>query len=996
MTPFLQSVASDLYTKTGGRFDNLTIIFPNKRASLFFNQYLSQLSGGRPMWLPRYVTIAELFASLSPLTLCDPITAVCRLYRAYRSVTHTAETLDRFYSWGEVLLSDFDDIDNNMINPRSLFANAADLSDMTDFSFLSEAQREAISTYFDKFNADNHTLLKQKFTSLWSVLLPVYETFRADLLSAGLAYEGMLKRSVAEQLLTLHSSLLTPHSSPTYAIVGLNVLNSTEKALFKHLKQHHTTHFYWDYDNTTPSADNFEAYRFIKDNIIAFGNAYMPHPDGNNSSLPTPHSLLTQVRIISTTTEDSQARHVSQWLTDTLRSNPDLPLNRTAVVLCNESILQSVVHSIPSVSNNSSLLTPHSSLSCNITMGLPLTETAASSFLHAALRLQIHGRAHGAATWHHDAAVRLLRHPFVTDITGGESATIITRLKQQGIVYPRTDQLTDQHPFLVHLFSQPSDNAELLRYLATAYETIGKSFAPAAETDFLSQMHIESVFNIYTIINRLTAIYQSGILDVNPSTLSRLLLQAVATKSVPFHGEPATGIQIMGMLETRNLDFDHLVILSANEGNLPKSEHITSLIPYTLREAHGMTTMEARTSLYAYYFHRLLRRARTVDILYNTACDKTSRGEMSRFLLQLILEPNPAYSITLHTLIAPSAPMQPLTLHATKTADTLRRINDKFNATDSHTKAKSISPTALNTYIDCPLKFYLARLSPIALAPLDEVDEDIDNALFGNIVHHVLEAIYTPYLHRTVTADILERTLKDKTLLRRLVDKELAEAFFPGSTTAHRLTGQQLLNRHVILTYLERQLRSDINACPIRIEGIEDDTHRLLFKIDQQTAIILSGTIDRLDTATIDGEPRLRVIDYKTSSKAHETKTIDQLFDPAQSHRPYHILQALLYSLILAEEGKSRIAPSLFYLKKGIQTAPLDSVISIGKDKITDFTSHTEPDGTLIADTLADSLRSALTPLFAPDAHFSATTNTDLCQYCDFKELCTTFNSITN
>ncbi len=973
MTPFLQSVASDLYAKTSGRFDNVTIIFPNKRASLFFNQYLSRLSGGRPMWLPRYVTIAEIFSSLSPLTLCDPITAVCRLYQAYRSVTHTSETLDRFYSWGEVLLSDFDDIDNNMINPRSLFANAADLSDMTDFSFLSPAQREAISAYFDKFDADSHTALKQKFTSLWSVLLPIYETFRADLLSAGVAYEGMLKRSVAEELVRRKREANEEsgvRSEETYAVVGFNVLNKTEKTLFKHLKQHHTTHFYWDYDNTatTPSADNFEAYRFIKENILAFGNAYTP--DLVRSE--------TQVRIISTTTEDSQARHVSQWLTDTLRSNPDLPLNRTAVVLCNESILQSVVHSIPS-------------LSCNITMGLPLTETAASSFLHAALRMQIHGRAHSAATWHHDAAVRLLRHPFVTHLTNGESAKIITRLKQQGIVYPRTDQLTAEHPFLIHLFSQPSDNDALLRYLATAYETIGKSFAPAADTDFLSQMHIESVFNIYTIINRLTAIYQSGILDVTPSTLSRLLIQAVATKSVPFHGEPATGIQIMGMLETRNLDFDHLVILSANEGNLPKSEHITSLIPYTLREAHGMTTMEARTSLYAYYFHRLLRRARTVDILYNTACDKTSRGEMSRFLLQLILEPSPAFSITLHTLVAPSTPMQPLTLHATKTADTLRRINDKFNAHTADSKAKSISPTALNTYIDCPLKFYLARLSPIALAPLDEVDEDIDNALFGNIVHHVLEAIYTPYIRRTVTADILERTLRDKTLLRRLVDKELAAAFFPGATAMPRLTGQQLLNRHVILTYIERQLRSDINSCPIRIEGIEDDTHRLLFKIDRQTAILLSGTIDRLDTATIDGEPHLRVIDYKTSSSAHTAKTVDQLFDSSLAHRPYHILQALLYSLILAEEGKSHIAPSLFYLKQGIQPDPLHSVISIDKDKITDFATHTSPDGTLIADSLADSLRHTLTSLFAPDSHFTATPNTDLCQYCDFKELCTTF-----
>ncbi len=1013
MTPFLQTVAQDLYAKTNGRFDNVTIIFPNKRAGIFFNQYLHQLSGGQPMWLPRYATITDIFSSLSRLTLLDPITLVCRLHQSYAKVNPNADTLDRFYSWGEVMLQDFDDIDNNMICARNLFTNVSDLSSLTDFSFMSEAQIEAIRTYFDNFNPQHHTKLKDKFLSLWDILLSVYEQFRTDLESTGDAYEGMLKRTVAETLQSA-TTALPQLDSQLYAVVGFNVLNKTEQTLFRYLKKHHTTQFYWDYDPSFLTDDNFEAGRFIKQNLLLFGDALENSNGLSGSSLSTEHSPLntpnsslitpnSSLHLLSASTENAQARYVAQWLQQTVNSST--PLNRTAVVLCNESLLQSVVHSIPAT------ITPHGSeeeikIETNITMGFPLMETSAASFLQTLLTLQLSGQFHARNTWHHDKAVSLLRHPFVAHITDGLSTRIIAQLKKNNIVYPSTQQLTSDHPFLISLFTPQTTNEGLLNYLATTFETIGKSLKTLSETDkqhrFLNQLHMESVFNMYTIINRLSSIYHSGILQVTPYTLSRLILQSVTSKSVPFHGEPATGIQLMGMLETRNLDFDNIILLSANEGNLPKSDHITSLIPYTLREAYGMTTIEARTSLYAYYFYRLLQRASNVHILYNTSSDTLGRGEMSRFLLQLTLEnqrmTGGRRTIHHHQLIASSTPMGGDELRATKSDEMMQRLQDKYTT-------RPLTPSAINTYIDCPLKFYLSRLSPLSLAPLSDIDEDIDNAQFGDIVHHVMEAIYKPYVGRTLTSDIIETIRKDHTAIGRLVDEELYNILHP---TAHSLrtssatspipnslphfTGQQLLNRHVIISYIIRQLEADTKACPLRIVSLEDDSHSLILKLDKSISVTLSGIIDRLDTTTIDGTPHLRVVDYKTSSTPHKATDLDSLFDDTRDHRPYHILQALVYSLILSEEGgklnANPIAPSLFYLKQTAPQSTLDPVVSIGKEKVTDFANHTLDNGESLKESLTQSLRTKLSILFSKTADFPQASNQHICEYCDFKELC--------
>ena len=998
-TPFLKSVAEDLYQHLNGKFDKVTIIFPNKRANLFFNQYLAELNGNRPMWLPEYATINDIFSSLSKNTVADPILLVCMLYQVYKNISQSDESLDKFYSWGEIMLSDFEDIDNNMIPADKLFGNIEELNEMTDLSFLSEEQIKAIRDYFSTFTPQKTTQLKEKFLSIWNILYPIYTEFRSSLAESHYAYEGMMKREVAEQLIALNA----PHpslKSELYAVVGFNVLSKSEKALFKHLKNNHNTFFYWDFDNayidTLPYTHTFEAGQFISENILAFGNRF-EKDSPIYSALHAPKSI----NIISTSTENAQARYTSSWLKENIRRKEE-PLNHTAIVLCNESLLQPVVHSIPSSLTCDNGEELH--MRTNVTMGHPLNQTPAAYYLDLLVDLQTKGLNNNAKSWRHETIIPLLRHPFSVRITEGESAKIANKLQKESIIYPTTEDLiyttnSCVAPYLEHLFQLKRSTGETLGYLSQTFSIIGKSLntsADSQDSDILAQLHTESVFQIYTLISRLTTIFESGLLIVTPQTLGRLIRQIVNGKSIPFHGDPASGIQVMGMLETRNLDFDNVLIMSANEGNLPPATSISSFIPYSLRHAFSLTTIEKRTSLFAYYLYHLMQRASNITLLYSTSTDTMGHsGEMSRFLMQTLVEKkrlfHPDTNIELLTLISENNPITPRNLIATKNDALLDKINKAYNAKgeDDVNKAKSLTPSAINSYLACPLQFYLARLSPVAIKPLNEVDEDIDNAQFGTIVHGVMEEIYKPFINRTVTSDVLKNIAERKDDIARLVDKELDKILNPSPHTKRRkltLTGQQLLNKQVIISYIQHQLQNDALACPLRIIGLEDESHTYVLPLNDKVAIRLGGIIDRIDNANIEGHNRLRIVDYKTSAKRQAAKSVEELFDTQKN--AYHIRQALIYSLILSyEKGEHElIAPTLNYLKLTTETSPMQSVVSLDKEILLDFTHNHHA-----AKELETELTCSFTPLFDKDIPFAQASSKSACQYCDFKDLCFTF-----
>lgn len=611
MQSFLQLVAHDLYAKIGNDLSRTVLIFPNKRANLFFNEYLAGESD-QPIWSPAAMSISDLFQKLSVQKTGDPIRLVCELYKVFKEETESQETLDDFYFWGELLISDFDDVDKNLVDADKLFSNLQDLKSlMDDYEFLDKEQEEAIQQFFRNFSIERRTELKEKFISLWDKLGTIYHHYRKNLTELGIAYEGMLYRNVIEQLDTDQLKY------DKYIFVGFNVLNKVEKEFFRKLQKADKAIFYWDYDIFyTQQIKKHEAGEFINRNLKDFPNEL---PASYFDSLKKPK----KIRYISASTENAQARFLPEWIRTTFSSDNE---KENAVVLCNETLLLPVLHSIPEEVKN-----------VNITMGFPLAQTPVYSFINAAMELQTNGYRFDTGRFTYETVSAILKHPYTRQLS--TKADIIEReLTKTNRFYPLPSELK-QDEFLANLFTPRNGIKELCDYLIGLIKDISTLYRKEGEyNDIFNQLYRESLFQSFLKINRLYSLIESGELNIQTHTLKRLISKVLTSSNIPFHGEPAIGMQVMGVLETRNLDFRNLVMLSLNEGQLPKTGGESSFIPYNLRKAFGMTTIEHKNAVYAYYFYRLIQRAENITLLYNTSSDGLNRGEESRFMLQLLVE----------------------------------------------------------------------------------------------------------------------------------------------------------------------------------------------------------------------------------------------------------------------------------------------------------------------------------------------------------------------
>ncbi len=955
METFLKQVAHDLYNKTEGNFTKVAIVFPNKRASLFFNEYLAQESD-RPIWSPTYVSISELFRQSSDLSIADPIKLVCDLYKVFQKATGSKETLDDFYFWGEMLIADFDDADKNMADTHALFSNLKDLNELMDnYDFLEEGQKEALSQFFHNFSINQVTELKQRFISMWNVLGDIYTEYKALLESQSIAYEGMLYRQVIEQL----DVEALPYNK--YIFVGFNVLNKVEHTLFKKLNEAGKAMFYWDYDTFYLNKTPHEAGEFIRRNLRDFPSE-LPTSFFDNLNQPK------EVTFIESPTENGQVRYLPQWIRENLTSQE----KETAVVLCNEALLQPVLHALPDNVKH-----------INITMGFPLSQTPAYSFVNALMELHTSGYNPNNGRYLFAEVISVLKHPYTRQLSP-EAEKLEQTLTRDNRFYPLPSELK-QDNVLELLFTPRRNNLDLCSMLSEALKEVAVIYQQqaASHSDAFDQLYRESLFKTYTLVNRFHTLIESKELNVQAGTFQRLLTRVMSSSSIPFHGEPAIGMQVMGVLETRNLDFRHLIMLSVNEGQLPKAGGDSSFIPYNLRKAFGMTTIDHKIAVYAYYFYRLMQRAEKVTLVYNTATDGINRGELSRFMLQFLIEWG--YPVLRKQLEAAQSPQDSTPIIIEKTPDVMERMKSVFDFR-SNPKAL-ISPSALNCYLDCPLKFYYKYVALLS-AP-DEVTADIDSAKFGSIFHYAAEHIYKDLTAhgKLISKENLETLLKDEVRLQTYVDNGFKELFFNlPQNEQPEYNGIQLINSAVIVKYIQQLLRNDLRYAPFTFVGSEQ---RIFENIEIYTPTgdiqsRIGGIIDRIDSK---GES-LRIVDYKTGGDADTPANVQSLFIPDKKRSNY-VFQTFLYASIvckkLREKNDSRlVAPALLYIHRAA-SENYSPVIQMGeprkpKEPVDNFAQY-EGD-------FRENLKTLLEDIFNPDISFTQTEIEDKCAYCDFRALC--------
>lgn len=955
METFLKQVAHDLYNKTEGNFTKVAIVFPNKRASLFFNEYLAQESDC-PIWSPTYVSISELFRQSSDLSIADPIKLVCDLYKVFQKATGSKETLDDFYFWGEMLIADFDDADKNMADTHALFSNLKDLNELMDnYDFLEEGQKEALSQFFHNFSINQETELKQRFISMWNVLGDIYTEYKALLESQSIAYEGMLYRQVIEQL----DVEALPYNK--YIFVGFNVLNKVEHTLFKKLNEAGKAMFYWDYDTFYLNKTPHEAGEFIRRNLRDFPSE-LPASFFDNLNQPK------EVTFIESPTENGQVRYLPQWIRENLTSQE----KETAVVLCNEALLQPVLHALPDNVKH-----------INITMGFPLSQTPAYSFVNALMELHTSGYNPNNGRYLFAEVISVLKHPYTRQLSP-EAEKLEQNLTRDNRFYPLPSEVK-QDNVLELLFTPRRNNLDLCSMLSEALKEVAVIYQQqaASHSDAFDQLYRESLFKTYTLVNRFHTLIESKELNVQAGTFQRLLTRVMSSSSIPFHGEPAIGMQVMGVLETRNLDFRHLIMLSVNEGQLPKAGGDSSFIPYNLRKAFGMTTIDHKIAVYAYYFYRLMQRAEKVTLVYNTATDGINRGELSRFMLQFLIEWG--YPVLRKQLEAAQSPQDSTPIIIEKTPDVMERMKSVF---DIRNNPKAlISPSALNCYLDCPLKFYYKYVALLS-AP-DEVTADIDSAKFGSIFHYAAEHIYKDLTAhgKLISKENLETLLKDEVRLQTYVDNGFKELFFNlPQNEQPEYNGIQLINSAVIVKYIQQLLRNDLRYAPFTFVGSEQ---RIFENIEIYTPTgdiqsRIGGIIDRIDSK---GES-LRIVDYKTGGDADTPANVQSLFIPDKKRSNY-VFQTFLYASIvckkLREKNDSRlVAPALLYIHRAA-SENYSPVIQMGeprkpKEPVDNFAQY-EGD-------FRENLKTLLEDIFNPDISFTQTEIEDKCAYCDFKALC--------
>ena len=902
MKSFLTYVAEDIIQKYGTDLSRTAVVFPNKRASLFLNEHLARLTNGKPLWSPAYITISELFRQQSSLTVADPIKLVCDLHKSFCLHTGSDETLDKFYGWGQLLISDFDDIDKNMADAERVFANLRDIHELDDLSYLTDEQRQLLKHFFSHFTEEHETELKQRFLRLWSHFTDIYHDFNERLAQQGLAYEGALYRSVV----TNNQETITNNSYDRYLFVGFNLLQKVEQQLFSQLQKEGKARFYWDFDDYY--MQQHEAGRFIASYLSYFPNEL----DSQREDIYKNFQQPKDITYLAAPTEHIQARYVSKWLRDQQRYKDG---RRTAIVLCNEQLLPTVIHCLPDEVEK-----------VNITTGYPLSQTPVASFIQRYYDMVLGGNS--------TRLVRLFhRHPYARFVEDGQSLLTMLRAIAQG----GKEEITDP------LFQ-------------------------------------ESLFRAYTLVNRLNALVESGDLQVSDTTLQRLVNQLIQQTTIPFHGEPAEGLQVMGVLETRNLDFEHVLLLSCNEGNMPKGVNDSSFIPHSIRQAYELTTVENKVSIYAYYFHRLLQRAKDVTILWNNATEDGQRGEMSRFMLQLLVESR--QHITQHTLQSGKSIARYTPAPIEKTPHVLDLLNQQFIGPDA-----LLSPSAINKYMRCQLQFYYRYIAGIKEPDEPADEQELDNRIFGNIFHQAADTLYHQ-LPKHVTREALDQLLKSKIAIGKAVDDAFHEEL------PHALIGGlHLINREVIIRYLRQLIEIDKALAPFDILGLECDVYRELAVSDGQSAgslqLRLGGRIDRLDQMS-DG--RIRVVDYKTSSKKIKyLNSVEDIFDPAKIHdHSDYYLQTFTYADIVSRQQADilhlpsdvthhAVSPALLFIQHA-SAKDYDPTLCFGKVKILDIQEH--------SDRFCELLENKVNEIFMKNIPFTPTTDLKICQTCPYMQMC--------
>ncbi|WP_291786474.1 PD-(D/E)XK nuclease family protein [Cecembia sp.] len=950
MNSFLRNTAQDILKKHE-TLQDIVIVLPNRRAGLFFRQHLGSLIQ-TPIWMPEIKTIEDVFYQLAGQRPADNLSLIFELYQVYQNLNKEAESFDRFYFWGEMILKDFNDLDQFMADAGKLYHHLTEIKTLeSDLSFLSESQVAMIRQFWNSFERQDRKH-QEKFLKFWQILGPLYKQFQSALQVSGLAYSGMLYRKVASGLDTLTKP------EKMHVFVGFNAFTGTEELLIKHFITEYGADIYWDIDTYYLDDKIQEAGMFFREyqNDKIFGPTFpkvIPDQIASHQA---------KIQTYATPLKSNQANLVGAILESI---GPEENWEETVVILPDEQMLFPILHVLPS-----------SISKVNVTMGYPIRNAPVYAFLEAVLEMQRYLKIEeGKVLFYHKQVKNLLASSYLNGVNPEFAKEILKQIQEQNMLYVPMSQLQSGGELHALVFCKVK-SSQLFQFLTDLIKVL----AGRLEEEPLQRSYL---FQCYKQLNRIGEVLQGqDIQSLDLEFMIRLFRQIFREIKLPFEGEPLQGLQIMGVLESRNLDFKRVIVCNMNEESFPPSAGLNSMIPFNIRRAFGLPVQEQNDAIYAYTFYRLLHRAEEVHMIYITASDQGKAGEKSRYIQQMTVEMGIENEEQVVFVPIDLKGTGPISIH--KKRDVLFSL-ERYKVSNDGTSQTSFSPSAINVYIDCRLKFYLKYIA--GLNEKEEVKEEVDAAVFGNIAHYSMQYLYEGFIERKNRKTLNPEDFEDleKNWIYPAIEKGVRKFYNLGAEKDTRLNGQIAIVRDVLHGYIVRLLEIDQSASPFQILSMEKE-HQAIFGVEAPYGdfkVSLKGYIDRVDLQN----ESIRLIDYKSGADKKDFSKIDDLFEPAIKNRNKAAMQTLFYGLLYSSmhpENINPLKPALFnfkevfqddfnpYLQQGESRKPKVEVNDYNDYKV-DFESH---------------LSAKLVELFDPKIPFDQTDDLDKCKICPYIDIC--------
>lgn len=968
MATFIEEVASRLYDKYGDDVSSLTVVLPSKRARLFFAEALANIAV-RPIWEPNYTSIDEVMCQLSALRKADRLRLIAELHKVYKE--YHDEEFDEFYHWGEVLLADFDMIDKYQVDAAQLFTNISDLKELeADMSYLSAEQIELINRFWRTLTGETSKVIdeasaKGRFLKVWRSLGAIYDNYRARLRSLGIGYTGMIYREAADRL---SEGKVELSGDEKYVFVGFNALSECEKKLLEYLQTAACIEFYWDYDCYYTDNKYQEAGMFIRENLSKFPST---EKISNNN-----FCNIKSVNVLSTSSNVAQCQCVVDILEDIAAKSGGVLDKSTAVVLTDENLLMPLLYALPEKfkvkrekRGDKEVVKP----AVNVTMGYPLRNTLAYSFVERLLELQKHAGTNkaGEITFYHIDVDGLLAHPYIADVSTSQYSKLRSEIVEQRLFQVPVSMIATT-PLLEKLFCKTENWSELSEYLLTVIDAVSESTSAGEESGYRA----EFLSITYDALAKLQNVVCQCDIDMPVKIYHSLVRRHLQAERVPFTGEPLEGLQIMGILETRNLDFKNVILLSMTDNNFPGSRATDkSFLPYGLRFGFNIPTATHHEGVYAYYFYRLIERAENLYMLYSSSSDDKSTGEPSRYIRQIEYETDFKINYTnvgVEVSLSDSSNIE------------VAKSDEVFDKLLRFTRDKGLSPTALSTYVKCPLKFYFNVVE--RLRPEDELEESIDNMTFGNIFHEAADLFYSQIKNDADPASRLAE-LRDRGEVAKCVDEAIAKVYFGAEDGVLRqeLGGELIIIRNIVREYLGSNiLNYDIRNNEFVVADTEYDL-KMTMPIEvgeEKFDVCLAGRADRIDSLN---NGLMRVIDYKTGKPRLNYSGVDALFhgEPIATKRESNIINTLLYAMMLSREKGRDVRPELYYVGSMVREEYSSRFVETVDRKSRTLEAYSE-----VAEEFESEVANTLREMFNRRIPFKQCEESSACKYCDYQTIC--------